>query len=113
MATLKCFENLIWLKITIRTNKLVQLNLSFLKMFNNTTIFKHFQSRDHKMTSLSIRSIIVLLALVLTSCQDNQKNKIRPYCRNPGRFTKLPSIYMKQFVLQLILQYNSVHLRFS
>ena len=26
-------------------------------MFNNTTIFKHFQSRDHKMTSLSIRSI--------------------------------------------------------
>ena len=27
-------------------------------MFNNTTIFKHFQSRDHKMTSLSIRSIV-------------------------------------------------------
>ena len=26
-------------------------------MFNNTTIFKHFQSRDHEMTSLSIRSI--------------------------------------------------------
>ena len=26
-------------------------------MFNNTTSFKHFQSRDHKMTSLSIRSI--------------------------------------------------------
>ena len=26
-------------------------------MFNNTIIFKHFQSRDHKMTSLSIRSI--------------------------------------------------------
>ena len=26
-------------------------------MFNNTTIFKHFQSRDHIMTSLSIRSI--------------------------------------------------------
>ena len=60
MATLDCFENLIWLKITIRTNKLeyfiVQLNLSF-KMFDNTTIFKHFQSRDHKMTSLSIRSV--------------------------------------------------------
>ena len=35
----------------------MQLNLSFFKMFNNTTIFKHFQSRDHKMTSLSIRSI--------------------------------------------------------
>ena len=26
-------------------------------MFNNTTIFKHFQSHDHKMTSLSIRFI--------------------------------------------------------
>ena len=36
----------------------MQLNLSFFKMFNNTTIFKHFQSRDHKMTSLSIRSIV-------------------------------------------------------
>ena len=30
-------------------------------MFNNTTIFKHFQSRDHKMTSLSIRSIMYFL----------------------------------------------------
>ena len=63
MATLECFENLIWLKITIQTNKLeyffVQLNLSFFKMFNNTTIFKHFPSRDHKMMSLSIRSIVL------------------------------------------------------
>ena len=48
MATLECFENLIWLKITIRTIFIVQLNLSFFKMFNNTTIFKHFQSRDYK-----------------------------------------------------------------
>ena len=37
-----------------------ELNLSFFKMFNNTTIFKHFQSGDHKMMSLSIRSIAVM-----------------------------------------------------
>ena len=33
-------------------------------MFNNTTIFKHFQSRDHKMTSLSIRSILLTLTRI-------------------------------------------------
>ena len=58
MATLQCFENLIWLKIAIRTNKLEYLlyNYTFPSV-KKTTIFKHFQSRDHKMTSLSIRSI--------------------------------------------------------
>ena len=43
-------------------------------MFNNTTIFKHFQSRDHKMTSLSIRSIWLHLRVLncITRCCKSQ-----------------------------------------
>ena len=60
MATLECFENLIWLKITIRTNKLEYL------------YFKHFQSRDHKMTSLSIRSITLIIQTELQTLTKTQ-----------------------------------------
>ena len=35
-----------------------EISRHFWAAYDNTTIFKHFQSRDHKMTSLSIRSIV-------------------------------------------------------